>query len=57
MAELISSVTSVVSGAASWVSTFADTITETPLLTLGVVGVPLVGLGAGLIKRLISTRV
>lgn len=56
MAELVGSVTTVVSAAATWVTTFAGTITDTPLLTLGVVGVPLVGLGVGLIKRLISTN-
>lgn len=57
MANLISSVTSVVSGAATWVGTFSTVIAENDILVLGVVAVPLVGLGVGLIRRLISVRV
>lgn len=41
MEALISSVGTVVTAAADWVTTFAGTIASTPLLLLGVVAVPL----------------
>lgn len=70
MAAAVSSVTTLVTGAVGWLGQFAKAIvgyaagtgggsaTFTPsVLTLGVVAVPLVGVGVGLIKRLISTKV
>lgn len=56
MAELLTAVSSVVTSALGWVTSVASTITEEPLLLLFCVGVPLVGLGVGLIKRLLTVR-
>lgn len=52
MADILSAVTSLVNAAVSWVSTFCTTITGQPLLLLFVIA-SFVGLGAGLIKRLV----
>lgn len=56
MADIIASVGSVVTAAVGWVGSFASTIASTPILLLGVVCVPLCGIGVGLIKRLLSAR-
>ena len=56
MAEIISAVSSVFTAAIGWVGTTASTIAGQPFLLLAVVGVPLVGLGVGLFKRLLSAR-
>lgn len=53
MDALLSSVTSFVTAAIEWVTSFATVITETPLLLMFVI-VAFVGLGVGLIRRLIS---
>ena len=52
MADILSAVTSFVTSAITWVTSFATVITETPLLLMFVI-VAFVGLGVGLIKRLI----
>lgn len=70
MSGMISAVTALVSGAVTWLGQFAKAVvgytagtggaagTFSPnLLTLAVVAVPLVGLGVGLLKRLISNKV
>lgn len=56
MAEIISAISSVFTAAIGWVGTTASTIAGQPILLLAVVGVPLVGLGVGLFKRLLSAR-
>lgn len=56
MAEIISAVSSVFTAAIGWVGTTASTIAGQSILLLAVVGVPLVGLGVGLFKRLLSAR-
>lgn len=53
MATIITDVTSLVTAAIGWVGDFADVITTTPLILMFVI-VSFVGLGVGLIKRLIS---
>ena len=53
MAEILTSITSVVTSAIGWVTSFVTLITDTPLLLLFVV-VVFVGLGVGLLKRIIS---
>lgn len=53
MAGILSSISSVVTSAISWVGSFVGAITGNPLLLLFVV-VAFVGLGVGLIKRIIS---
>lgn len=56
MASLITAVTSLVTAAVDWLSSWVGSITATgnEILLLFVVAVPLVGLGIGALKRLIS---
>ena len=56
MTELIASVTSVFTAAIGWVGTVASTIAGQPILLLACVGVPLCGLGIGMFKRLLGSR-
>lgn len=53
MSEVLTSVSTVVTAAIGWIGDFVDVISSTPLLLLFVT-VPLVGLGIGLLRRLIS---
>lgn len=53
MDSIITSLTSLFSGAMDMASTVGSTVTSTPLLLVFVL-VPLVGLGVGLFKRLIN---
>lgn len=59
MAALVTAVGTLVTGAIGWMGEFVSSITATgnEVLLLGAVAVPLVGLGAGLLKRLISVKV
>lgn len=52
MAEILSQVTLFVTESIDWVTAFATVITDEPLLLMFVI-VSFVGLGVGLIKRLI----
>lgn len=70
MSDIITAVGQLVSGAISWLQAFlysitggtigsgADAVTYTasPVLIVFVIALPLVGLGIGLLKRLISVR-
>ena len=53
MADLLASVTTILASAVSWVSTVSSTITNTPILLLGVT-LPFVGFGVGLFKRMLN---
>ena len=55
--DLISKTSDVVSGGVSWMTSFATSIGAHTILVLGVVAVPLVGLGIGLLSRLLKKRV
>ena len=57
METLMNAVGSVVTAAISWMTSFANQIAAKPILLLGVVAVPLVGLGVGLLGRLLKKRV
>lgn len=57
MEALLTAVGSVFEGAIGWVGTVAETIAGQPILLLACVGVPLCGIGVGMFKRLISSRV
>ena len=57
MSTLMTAVGTVVTAAIGWMGQFADAITSNTILTLGVVAVPLVGLGVGLLGRLLKRRV
>lgn len=54
---LMTSVGQLVTAAIPWMGSFATQIAAKPILVLGVVAVPLVGLGAGLLGRLLKKRV
>lgn len=58
MTALITAITSFVTGAISWMGSYVSAITTSgnEVLLLAVVCVPLVGLGAGLVKRLVSIK-
>lgn len=53
MADILAAVSSFVTEAISWITAYANVITGTPLLLMFVI-VAFVGLGVGLIRRLIS---
>lgn len=55
--NLISAVGTYVTAAISWMGDFAEEIADQPLLVLGVVAVPLVGVGASLLGKLLRKRV
>lgn len=57
IATLMGAATSVFTEAIGTVSTVASTIAGNQFLLLACVGVPLCGIGIGMIKRLISTSV
>lgn len=57
MSALLTSIGSVVTAAVTWMGDFATAITSNDLLVLGVVAIPCVGLGVGLIRRLLKLRV
>lgn len=57
MAALITAVTSYVTAAIGWMGDFADAIAGHDILVLGVVAVPLVGVGASLLGKLLRKRV
>lgn len=58
MAALITAITSVVTAAVSWLTSYVGAITAAgnEILLLMVVAVPLVGLGVGLLKRLLRVN-
>lgn len=58
MSALVTAVGTLVTGAISWMTEYVTAITASgnELLLLGCVAVPLVGLGAGLLRRLISIK-
>ena len=55
MSSFLETVGSVLTAAVGWVGTVIDTITGQPIL-LVYAAIPLVGLGVGLYKRLISAN-
>lgn len=57
MSTLLTDVGTVFTTALGWVGDVGEAITSSPLLMLAVVGVPLVGLGIGIFKRLMRNRV
>lgn len=57
IATLLTNVGSVFTEAIGWVGDVASTIAGQPILLLACVGVPLCGIGIGMFKRLLSSRV
>ena len=56
MASIIESVSTLVTASIGWMGDFLTEITSSPVLTIFCIAVPLVGLGVGLLKRLIGVR-
>lgn len=56
LSTLLSSIGTVFTQVMSWAGTVGTTITETPLLLLACVGIPLCGIGVGMFGRLIHSR-
>lgn len=58
LAAIISAIGSFVTGAIGWMTSYVASITASgnEILLLAVVCVPLVGLGAGLVRRLVSIK-
>lgn len=55
--DIVGEVSTVVTESVSWMGEFATAISQHTILILGVVAVPLVGLGVGLLSRLLRKRV
>lgn len=56
MADLTAAVTSLVTAVVGWVETYLGAITGNPVLLAFCVALPLVGLGIGVIRRLVRIR-
>ena len=54
---MIAAVGSLVTAAVTWMGDFGDAIADSPVLILGVVAVPLVGVGTSLLGNLLRKRV
>lgn len=54
---MLTSVGQVVTAGISYMGSFATAIASKPILVLGCVAVPLVGIGAGLLGRMLKKRV
>lgn len=57
MEAILAAVSEVFGVAIANVGTVASTIAGQPILLIGCVGVPLCGIGVGMFKRLLSSRV
>lgn len=56
IASILSNVGTLVSSAVSWAGTYLGTITANNVLLLFCICIPLVGLGIGVIRRLVRIR-
>ena len=56
MTSILTAVTSLVTSAISWTTSYLTLITGNDVLILFTIALPLVGLGVGLIRRLVSIR-
>ena len=56
MTAVFSMISTLVTNAIGWMGDFADEIVSNNILALFVIAIPLVGLGVGLLKRLIRVR-
>ena len=57
MSAIMTSVQTVVTAAIGYMGQFADAVTSNTVLTLGVIAIPMCGLGVGLLSRLLRKRV
>lgn len=56
MANLITAIGDVFTAAIGWVGTVGTTVAGNDILLLSCVGIPLCGIGIGMLKRLLSAR-
>lgn len=56
MATIISAITSLVQGAITWTTSYLSLISGNDVLVLFCIALPLVGLGIGVIRRLVRIR-
>lgn len=56
MAEILAAVTSLVTSAIAWTTSYLTMITGNDVLVLFCIALPLVGLGIGVIRRLVHIR-
>lgn len=56
VSSILGQVTTFVSNVIEWVGDYATVITEQPILMVMCIAVPLVGLGVGLLNRLIRVN-
>lgn len=56
MATIISAITSLVQGAITWTTSYLTLISGNDVLVLFCIALPLVGLGLGVIRRLVRIR-
>ncbi len=56
MASIITAITTLVTGAISWTTSYLTLITGNDVLVLFCIALPLVGLGIGVIRRLVRIR-
>lgn len=56
VAGILEIVSTLVTSSISWMGDFLAAITASPVLTIFCIAVPLVGLGVGILKRLLGTR-
>lgn len=56
MATIISAITSLVQGAITWTTSYLTLISGNDVLVLFCIALPLVGLGIGVIRRLVRIR-
>lgn len=56
MSAILTAISDLVTAAVGWAGTYVNMITTNDVLVLFCVAVPLVGLGIGIIKRLVRIR-
>lgn len=56
MAAILASVTTLVTNAVSWAGSYLTFVTGNDVMLLFCIALPLVGLGIGVIRRLVSIR-
>lgn len=55
ISSILANIGSIVTAAFGWVGSAVDAITDSPIILMAVI-LPFVGLGIGLLKRLLSAR-
>lgn len=56
LSSIITAITTLVTGAINWTTSYLSLITQNDVLVLFCIALPLVGLGIGVIRRLVRIR-